>query len=224
MIPRIPRAPLGSAPRLVALALLVASAPLSAQIIKVPAPAEGGPPISVSVNFGFLQTQSRFDGQSGTAWILGEALTYRASVDLGIRAGAIGVTGSIASVPIRRTGGSAPTGSNGDIQLRKFLGTFRTAEAQGFHQIVEVSMGLAQWTAYSGTDLLTTDEQKARNAFALVVGYGFGFSLGERAALTLVQDYSTLWGSAEGLPSGESRSVRQYITRVGLRYRIRGQR
>lgn len=213
-----------SAPRLVALALLVASAPLSAQIIKVPSPAEGGPPISVSATFGFLQTQSRFDGQSGTLWQLGEALVYRASVDLGIRSGAIGVTGSIASVPIRRSGGSAPSGSNGDIQLRKLLATFRTPEAQGFHQIVEVSMGLAQWTGYSGTDLLTPEEQKARNAFALVVGYGFGFSIGERAAFTLAQDVATLWGSAEGLPSGEGRSVRQFITRVGLRYRIRGQR
>lgn len=224
MTPCIPRAPLRSAPRLAALALLVASAPLSAQIIKVPSPAEGGPPISVTATFGFLQTQSRFDGQSGAFWSLGEALVYRASVDLGIRAGAIGVTGSIASVPIRRSGGGAPSGSNGDIQLRNLLATFRTVEAQGFHQIVEVSMGLAQWAGYSGTDLLTAEEQKARNAFALVVGYGFGFSIGERAAFTLVQDYATLWGSAEGLPSGQSRSVRQYITRVGLRYRIRGQR
>ena len=212
-----------------AVALLAAlfapvAAPLSAQILKVPTPAEGGPPISLSATIGFLTTQSRFDGQSGTFWQLGEALAYRATLDYGLRAGAIGITAGLASVPIRRSGGTALPGSRGDIELRQYLGTFRTVESQGFHQIVEVSMGLAQWTAYSGSDLLSAEEQKARNAFALVVGYGFGFSLGERAALTLVQDYSTLWGSAEGLPSGAPRSVRQYTTRVGLRYRIRGQR
>lgn len=200
------------------------ASPLAAQIIRVPTESNSGPPIHLSATFGFLQTQNRFDGQSGTFWNLGEALAYRASLDVGLRAGALGVTAGLASVPLRRSGGTAVPGSSGDIQLRQYLATFRTVEAQGFHQIVEVSMGLAQWTGYSGSDVLTSDEEKARNAFALVVGYGFGFSLGERAAITLVQDYTTLWGSAEGLPSGQSRSVRQYTTRVGLRYRLRGQR
>lgn len=213
-------------PVALASALLLAPlvSPLAAQIIRVPTESNSGPPIHLSATFGFLQTQNRFDGQSGTFWTLGEALAYRASLDLGLRAGALGVTAGLASVPLRRSGGTAVPGSSGDIQLRQYLATFRTVEAQGFHQIVEVSMGLAQWTGYSGSDVLTADEEKARNAFALVVGYGFGFSLGERAAITLVQDYTTLWGSAEGLPSGQSRSVRQYTTRVGLRYRLRGQR
>jgi len=232
-IQRTPRAALATtltavlaAPLSLASALVLALAPaiLPAQIIRVPDANESGRPIFISANFGFLQTQSRYDGQSGTFWNLGEALTYRASLDVGIRAGSIGVTGSIASVPIRRTGGTSVPNSRGDIQLRKLLATFRTPEQQGFHQIVEVSLGAAQWGGYSGNDVLSPEEQKARNALALVVGYGFGFSIGERAAFTLVQDYSTLWGSAEGLPSGQSRSVRQYITRVGLRYRIRGQR
>jgi len=57
-----------------------------------------------------------------------------------------------------------------------------------------------------------------------VVGYGFGFTLGKRAALTLVQDYTTLWGPGEGLRAGETRAVRQYVTRVGVRYRFTGTR
>jgi hypothetical protein len=71
---------------------------------------------------------------------------------------------------------------------------------------------------------VTTDERSARNALTLVVGYGFGFSLGPKASLTLVQDYATLWGPKDGLSAGERRSQRQYVTRLGLRYRLSGAR
>ena len=205
-------------------ALCLLAAPARAQIISVPSPDQTRRPVAVSASFGFLQTQSRFDGQSGVLWSLGEALQYRATLELGLRSGSIGVAGSLASVSIRRQGGSAPLNSSGDIQLRQVLGTFRTPETEGAHQIVEVGLGLSQWANYSGTDQLTADEAKPRNAFTLVVGYGFGFSVGNRASLMIVQDVSTLWGSKEGLPSGESRMVRQYTTRVGVRYRLLGRR
>ena len=61
-------------------------------------------------------------------------------------------------------------------------------------------------------------------ALRFPVFYVFGFTLGRRAALTLIQDYATLWGSGTGLSAGQTRSVRQYITRVGLRYRFTGNR
>lgn len=211
--------------RTLALAALVLCArPAAAQIISVPAPDQARRPISASATFGFLQTQSRFDGQSGTLWSLGEALQFRGSVEYGLRSGSIGLVGSLASVPIRRAGGTAPPDSRGDIQLRQALASFRTNETEGAHQILEIGLGLSQWANYSGTDQLTDDEAKPRNAFTLVVGYGFGFTLGDRASLMLVQDMATLWGSKEGLPSGESRQVRQYTTRVGLRYRFVGRR
>ena len=119
-------------PRILALAALCAVAvPARAQIIKVPAPDQAARPIAVSATFGFLQTQSRFDGQSGVLWSLSEALQYRATLELGLRSGSLGVAGSLASVPIRRQGGTAPLNSNGDIQLRQLLGTFRTPETEG---------------------------------------------------------------------------------------------
>ncbi len=212
-------------PRILALAALcVAAVPARAQIISVPAPDEARRPVAASATFGFLQTESRFDGQSGVLWSLGEALQYRATVELGLRSGSLGVAASLANVSIRRQGGTAPVNSSGDIQLRQLLGTFRTPESEGAHQVIEVGLGLSQWANYSGTDQLTADEAKPRNAFTLVVGYGFGFTVGERASLLLVQDVSTLWGSKEGLPSGTSRMVRQYTTRVGMRYRFLGRR
>jgi hypothetical protein len=197
-----------------------ALAPLDAQLIRVPAPGQAGRPVTLTVGAGFLQTQGRYDGQSGVIWRLGEAFQYRGSLDVGTRAGAIGVTGTLASVPIQR-GSSA---SNGHIDLRQLMATFRSPERAGFYQLIEVSGGLAQWTNYSGTDVLSPEEAKARNAVALVIGYGFGFSMGNRMALTIVQDAATIIGSAEGLPSGERRSQQQFTTRVGLRYRLAGSR
>jgi hypothetical protein len=203
------------------LSLAPALAPLDAQLIRVPAPGQTGRPITLTVGAGFLQTQGRYDGQSGVIWRLGEAFQYRGSLDVGTRAGAFGVTGTLASVPIQR--GPNPA-SDGTIELRQFLATFRSPERVGFYQLIEVSGGLAQWTNYSGTDVLSPDEAQARNAVALLIGYGFGFSMGNRMALTIVQDAATIIGSAEGLPSGERRSQQQFTTRVGLRYRLAGAR
>ena len=207
-----------------AAAALLLALPAGAQIINVPPPEATRRPIAATATLGFLQTQSRFDGQSGVLWNLGEGLQYRLALDYGLRSGSIGLAGTLASVGIVRSGGSAPPGSRGDIQLRQVLATFRTPETPGAHQIIDVGVGLSQWANYSGTDQLTSDEAKPRNAFTLVVGYGFGFTLGDQAALMLVQDMATLWGSGEGLPSGSSRMVRQYTTRVGLRYRFAGAR
>jgi len=204
-------------------ALLSASA-ADAQLIKVPAPEAARRPLALSAHLGFLQTQDRFDGQSGAQWFLGEALQYRAALEYGLKSGSLALVGSLANVPIARSGGSAPLDSDGTIQLRQLLAAFRTPETEGPHQIVDVGLGLSQWAGYSGTDALTTEEAKARNAFTLVVGYGFGFTLGDRAAFNLVQDVATLWGSSEGLPRGRARSVRQFTTRVGVRVMLRGRR
>ncbi|HET8771298.1 MAG TPA: hypothetical protein VFM71_09985 [Gemmatimonadaceae bacterium] len=198
--------------------------PLGAQIFSVPESANDRRPVTVAFSAGLLETQDRYDGQSDTFWALGQAFSYRAAVDVGIRSGAIGVAASLASVPIRRVGGSAPANSDGDIQLRQFLATFRTPVREGFHQVLEIQAGLAQWASYSGTDVLSDEEAKARNAFALLVGYGFGYTMGDRASISLVQDLGTLIGSSEGLPSGASRVVRQYTTRLGVRLRLAGQR
>jgi hypothetical protein len=210
--------------RILALALaLVAgtSSPLAAQLIRVPMPGAAARPISASVSAGYLLTASRFDGVSGRFWSLGDGIQYRGTVELGTRSGAIGLTGTLASVPISRSG---VVGSDGDITLRQLLLTFRSPEGETFYQIFEAGAGLSQWASYSGTDALSAEDQKARNGLAIMIGYGFGFALGERMSFNVVQDASTIIGSGEGLPAGERRSQQQYITRMGLRYRFTGSR
>lgn len=207
----------------VALGLLFAAAasPLGAQLIRVPSPDAARRPVTLTAGAGFLQTQGRFDGQSGAYWSLGESFQYRVSLDVGLRSGALGLTGALASVPIRRNGDPS---TDGHIQFRQLMATFRSPDGQSFFQLLEVSGGLGQWASYSGPDVLSADEAKTRNAVALVIGYGFGFALGERMVFTVVQDAGTVIGSSEGLPAGERRSQQQFTTRIGLRYRILGAR
>lgn len=207
---------------MIVLAMSVSTAVADTQLIKVPTPATARRPITVSVSSGFLQTEGRFDGRTGTVWALGEAAQHRLMLDVGLRSGALGLTASTAQVPIVRSG--ATPRSDGTIQLRQLLATFRTLDQLGPHQIVELGAGLSQWTGLESAAPLTADDRAARNAFTLLVGYGFGFSLGTKASLTLVQDYATLWGPNEGLPAGERRSQRQFVTRLGLRYRLAGAR
>ena len=205
---------------LAALAVAPVVTPVGAQLIRVPSADESRRPVIVSVAAGLLQTQGRFDGQSGTDWALGEAFQYRASVETSLRSGSsFGFTATLASVPMRR---NVNPGAEGDIQFRQFMATFRSPEGRGFYQLIELAAGLSQWAGYEGSDVLTADERKARNGLALVVGFGFGIQLGERAALTIVQDAGTVIGSSEGLPSGTSRVQRQYTTRLGLRLRVAG--
>lgn len=206
---------------LAAALLAMPALPLHAQLIRVPMPGAAARPISASFAAGYLLTTGRFDGQSGMYWTLGDGIQYRGTVELGTRSGAIGLTGTLANIPIRRGG---VLGSDGDITLRQLLATFRSPEGQTFYQVFEAGAGLSQWASYSGTDALSADEQKARTGVAIMIGYGFGFALGDKMSFNVVQDASTIIGSGEGLPAGERRSQQQYITRMGLRYRFSGSR
>ncbi|MFN0097591.1 MAG: hypothetical protein ACKVS7_02875 [Gemmatimonadaceae bacterium] len=208
-------------PRVLA-ALVSAAAPASAQIFNVPSALDMRRPIAISGSVGYVQTADRVDGVSGTVWRLGDALQYRAGLEIGMRAGSFGLAYSRAQHDINREGLSAPLNSDGTIRLSQFLATFRSPEVPGAHQIVELSSGLAQWGNYQGSDVLSGEEAKTQNAWALQIGYGFGFTVGDRASITLIQDFAMLIGSKDGLESGQSRSVRQSVTRLGVRWRFRG--
>lgn len=203
---------------LVALLAVLGTSAADAQILRVPERNEAErSPFYFAFSVGLLQSQNRFDGVDGDFWLLGDGVNYRFSLERGIRAGAIGLTANIATLSLARAG---RPGSDGEIQLRQYLATFRTPETDGFHQVIEIGTGLSQWTSYSGNDVLTDEERAARNAFTIQVGYGFGFRIARRATLNLVQDYAWLIGSKEGVPSGVSRSTQQSTTRLGARLRF----
>jgi hypothetical protein len=204
-----------------ALLALVGARPVGAQLISVPMSDQVSRPIYVHAAAGYFLTQNRFDGQTAQPWYLGDGWQYRVGADVSADIGTIGVAATFATVPIQR-GNS--TSSIGDIQQRQFLGTFRSPQPRGFGQVIEIGVGLSQWLNYSGTDVLSDDEAKARNAVAFVLGYGLSIPLGKRATLALTQDYATVIGSGKGLPPGTRRAQEQYTTRIGLRWQVTGVR
>lgn len=199
--------------------VLPAPRALHAQLIRVPTRDEVTRPIAVHAAAGYFLTQNRFDGTSGLSWYLGDGWQYRFGADFGLEMGSFGVAATLASVAIQRGSSSA---SVGEIQQRQLLATFRSPEPRSFGQVIEFGVGLSQWANYSGSDVLTGDDAKPRNALAFVLGYGFSIPLGKRANVTLVQDYATAIGSGKGLPPGTRRAQEQYTTRIGLRWRVRG--
>ena len=182
---------------------------------------EAARPVSVMASVGYFIAQNRYDGVSAMPWYFGDAMLYRVSVDMAFGPGTFGVAGSLASVPLQRD--NSPT-SNGEIQLRQVMAVFRSPEPRQLGQVVEIGLGLSQYANYSGTDVVTGEDAKPRNAVAFSLGYGFAIPLGERWGITLMQDYVTAIGSREGLPAGAKRSQEQYTTRLGLRWRVLGAR
>lgn len=206
----------------VGLAALLALAPAAgAQLIKVPMDDARAHPVSVTASFGYFVPQNRLDGVSGLPWYHGDALQYRVNADVAFSMGSFGVAGAVATVPLQRGNSTA---SNGEIQMRHVLATFRSPEPRSFGQVIEIAAGLSQYANYSGTDVVTGDDAKPRNAFAISLGYGFVIPLGTQFGVTLMQDYVTAIGSRNGLPAGARRSQEQYTTRLGLRWRALGAR
>ncbi|MBX3133627.1 MAG: hypothetical protein KF689_09615 [Gemmatimonadaceae bacterium] len=194
---------------------------LDAQIIRVPDSDDRQMPVTVHGSFGYFVAQNRFDGRDQLTWFLGDAYQIRLGADAALGIGSVGLSGTLATVPIQRGNSTA---SRGDIQLRQVFAMFRSPEPQGFGQVVQFGIGISQWANYSGTDVLTESEAAARNALAIGLSYGFALPLGKRFSLTLVQDYVTAVGSREGLPASARRSQEQYTTRLGLRYKVLGVR
>lgn len=216
-----PRIHLGRLALVCAIGGTLAAIPLRAQLIHVPRPGETRRPVTVSGDVGLLLSDRRFDAVEGGYWYLGEAIVYRGAADVALRAGSFGVSVSLAKVPMQRVG---VAGSDGEIQFRQLVATFRSPETESFHQLIELSGGWSQWANYSGTDVLSSAERAARSGVILAIGYGFAFPIGSRATFSLVQDAGTVIGSGKDLPPGASRVQRQYTTRIGLRWRVAGER
>ena len=114
--------------------------------------------------------------------------------------------------------------SDGDITFRQLAASIRTPEGRSAHQLIEITVGWAQWADYSGSYAISAESEKARNAAILAVGYGFAFPIGDRMTFTFVQDAGLLIGSADNIPAKASRTQTQYHTRIGLRLRATGAR
>jgi len=197
------------------------TAPLSAQLVRVPLADESRRVITFTGDVGLLSTGSRYDAIDGGSWLFSEAIAYRVGLDVALSAGSLGIIAVTSRVPMYRSG---VINSDGDITFRQLAASIRSPEGQGAHQVIEITVGWAQWADYRGSDPISEESEKARNAAILAIGYGFAFPIGSRATFTFVQDAGLLIGSGEDIPANASRTQTQYHTRIGLRLRVAGSR
>lgn len=203
---------------LLALALGVAT-PLGAQILRVPSPADNRRPLTLSVGTGWLQSQNRFDGATNRDWLFDNVLQHRVGLDVAVRGVALGLSGSLATIPTFESNGV--TVREGEVGLTQLLFTIRSRGGEGFHQLIEASAGVSRWGKFE-PDAGTATAGETASATTLALGYGFGYGLSNRATFYVIQDGSYLFGSKDGLPDGVSSTTRQYVTRLGFRWRLVG--
>lgn len=201
---------------LLALGAALGAAPARAQLI--PRRVATAPAAWASLSLGYVQFDRPIDdGATGSRWDFGGAAQWRASLEHALRNDAgVGVSASLARVPLRYTPASG-FAMNAHATVWSAEGFLHIGGGPGFHQVIELSAGA---TVYDDFRADATGERLPPSRdpdLDLGVAYGFGYSLNERAALTLVQGYEAAFHQRTGYQGNQGGMTQRYVTRLGLR-------
>lgn len=99
------------------------------------------------------------------------------------------------------------------------LAQFRSGGGPGFHTFFEANGGVTSIRNMKAkADGATFDAVKGKLDLTGTLGAGFGYTLSQKLAITLVQDFGIGYHSKDDLPSGTSRTWRIRNTRAALRF------
>jgi len=211
-----------------ALCLTVISSPVAtAQIIRSPG---GSPPIALYTSVGLTYAETIFDGTTASAWDFGSALQLRAAVEMSVANGAtLGVAYSRASMPMRYSViGIVPSETsctnltsgycNASANLSTITASFTAGGSYGFHQILNLGVGMSILDDFrednTNKALAPLDGDKD---FFLAFGYGVGFGISNRLAISIVQDAGVILHQRTGLEGNRDSYHQLLITRLGFR-------
>lgn len=219
----------------VGLAIAVSASSASAQI-------RGLPPQQVPHQWWFsggasavtLRTIS--DGASRSKWVFGDdplwqvrATLERTSDDYttwGITAGYGLVDLSLEplsqGVPIVTTDSSGcASGCRAQTELWSAAAQFRSGGGNGFHSVFEAQGGVTAFRnlRVRGSDSVIGSKRMTTDLTA-TLGAGFGYTLSQGLAVTIMQDFGMGWHSNRELPEGTGRTWRVRVTRASLRFRL----
>jgi hypothetical protein len=205
---------------------------VAAQILRLPT-RSAEPAFWLAANAGGLTPQDVSDGTSGSVWRFrsGAVLQYRLSLEKNLGGGtSVGLSGSVAragfdysslgTAPIETPGTPATTPCNcsATMQVRSLSAMFRAGGGSGFHQVIEGSAGVVQYADLKRDD---TGQKLAPSGGdidpAFAIGYGFGYTMGQRLEVALVQDIGISFHQKAHLPAGTSGVQQQRVTRIALR-------
>lgn len=209
----------------VVLALLLASAPAGAQIIRPPR--RSTPKTAwTNVSIGLLQLSDVRDGSTQSEWQFGNAVQYRVTLEKTIQSGTtFGVSGAFARVPLTyvplTVGPAGCTVScDADATVTQLVAMVHAGGGGiGFHQVIELVAGATGYSSFraraSGAKL---PPLKLDADLTLGFGYGFGYAFSPDMQVTLVQEGALTVHQRTGVPGGENTLGRHYTTRVGIRF------
>lgn len=222
-------------------ALALAATPAGAQVIRYPARRPPGAWVTLSA--GVLQFGDVIDdGTTDSEWAFATAAQLRASVERVRRGGtSYGLTASYARPSLDHTrrvanppaGGGLTTRServDASASVSSVAALVRVGGGTGLHQVIEVSLGARRYSGVrSDADVACDEAGGCRRDlppangdldFTSALGFGFGYPLGQRLAVSLVQDAEFTFHQRERGPgSGADGGIhRSYVTRLGVRY------
>lgn len=211
----------------------------------LPAQIRGGPPMqsgttrwTVSGGASAVILSDINDGATGSTWKFGSdpLMLYRGSIEKSLdEATTIGISAAygkadltlVPFVPIDGAimlNGAVPRpascldGCEAQTDIWQAMAQFRSGGGEGFHTFFEANGGV---TTFRNTRTRSNQIALGKSTGSLdlsgTLGGGFGYTLSQKLAVQLVQDFGIGFHSKEDLPNGTSRSWRIRNTRVALR-------
>jgi hypothetical protein len=199
--------------------LAMSAQPARAQVLDRPSSTE--PRAWISGALGLFDPGVVDDGVTATSWRFANAAQFRGSLEYSLgRGNSIGVLAAYARVPLRY----APFSGSAEDALSTVSAlalTFHGGGGVGLHQVIEASVGALRYSDF-------TSEQDGRRLAPLgadldvtfMIGGGFGYSIGTRTQIVLVQDFGIALHQRTDLPNDASTSTYHRTTRLGLRHGV----
>jgi hypothetical protein len=204
------------------------TAPAQAQILERRArPQE--PRVWTSASIGWFDLADVVDARTSSAWAFNSGAQYRATLELGVGRGtAVGVTGTWARMPMRyvtnplEPGGRSATDAHATVS--SLMATFHAGGggSNALHQVLQFGAGVVRYADFEEDDTGVPLAPASDVDLAFQLGYGFGYSLGRRAQIVLLQEFGLALHQREGLPNDIATSILNRVTRIGVRVGLGG--
>lgn len=187
-----------------------------------------------SIGVGAFNAGEVADGKTGSTWDFGNTTSaqYRVTLERALRGGmSYGLAGTFVRAPIQyRTFATIPdldgetcTSCDADVDIMSLYALFHAGGGAGFHQVIEAGVGVTSYQNFKReSDGAKLAPASAERDFGFIFAYGFGYTLGPRSAVNLVQEYGFNLHESRGTPSGASNNMRFGNTRLSLRLGLGG--
>jgi hypothetical protein len=200
---------------------ITAPVPLEAQVARQPVRSLD-PSAWVSGSIGLFQHATVRDGTTGSNWVFGDAVQYRASLERNIGSGlGLGVSGAFSRAPLTYQGAGCTLGTtcDADANITQIFASFHAGGGRyGLHQVIQLQLGGTVF--HNFRERATNAVLPPENAdvdLAFSIGYGFGFTVTPRAHVNVVQELGVSMHQRENLPAAASIANRFGTTRLSVR-------